>query len=218
MKHFQYIFLAIVLFLLTSCFGIRADIVLNQNGSGTISLEYRISKALDSLGRLDGNERWNTIPVGRADFERTISRLPDMRLLSFSSSEDPTDLIISLRMEFGSMEGLLAFLDATGQSSSFRGNSVQGTLNLTLSEGREGSNPDLDSLFAQITQGYSVSFGLTVPGNANLSILNRSGGTLPANTYGINEYINQGRRVYASFTLYDIITSTNGIVLNFNWN
>ena len=209
MKQYRLIIIIAILLLLTSCFGIRADIVLNQNGSGTISLEYRISKALDSLGRLDGNERWNTIPVGRADFERTISRLPDMRLLSFSSREDNSDIIISVRMEFGSMEGLLAFLDATGQNSSFRGNAIQGSLNLTLSEGRENNNLDLDRLFAEITQGYSVAFGLTVPGNANLSIQGNS---------NVNEFINQGRRVYASFSLYDIITSSNAIILNFSWN
>ncbi|MCL2602070.1 MAG: hypothetical protein FWD91_04570, partial [Treponema sp.] len=119
MRKLTTVFLLLFAMLLTSCFGVSADITLNANGSGTIALEYRVSQALDALGRLDGNERWNTIPVGQADFQRTIDRLPDMRLVSCSSRQDARDVIISARMEFSSIEGLLAFLDASGRRAAF---------------------------------------------------------------------------------------------------
>ena len=116
------------LFLLGSCLGASADIELNQNGTGTITLEYQISQSLDSLGRLDGNERWNTIPVGRADLERTLDRLPGMSLISFSSRETGRNIVIRARMEFENISTLLSFIDAGGRRSSFSGDGNSGSL------------------------------------------------------------------------------------------
>ena len=48
------IFIAIML-LLSSCMGVQADIALNSDGSGILVLEYRFSRLLESLGKLDGN-------------------------------------------------------------------------------------------------------------------------------------------------------------------
>jgi len=184
------LFLIPCLLLFSSCFGVSADITLNSNGSGTITLEYHISKALDSLGRLDGNERWNTIPVGRADFERTIDRLPDMRLLSFSSREDARNTVISARMEFASINGLLAFLDASGQRSAFTGTAGSGRLVLTLSEGAQDLNPGLTQLLASISDGYSVNISMSFPG---------------------------GRRESRSFPLYDVLSSSEKMDIEFSW-
>ena len=181
-------FFAIVL--LTSCFGVTADISLNANGSGTITLEYRVSQVMDALGRLDGNERWNTIPVGRADFERTVDRLPDMRLLSFSSRTDARDIIVSARMEFTSIQGLLAFLDASGRSSSFTGDAGSGRLVFTLSEGTPDLSAELLELLAVISDGYSVNINMSFPG---------------------------GRRVSHSFPLYTVLSSDTEMNIEFNW-
>ncbi|GHT76702.1 hypothetical protein FACS1894124_8630 [Spirochaetia bacterium] len=70
---------------LGSCIGMSADITIRRNGSGVLALEYRMSRELESLGKLDGNERWLPIPVGKADFERTTDRIPGLALKSFSS-------------------------------------------------------------------------------------------------------------------------------------
>ena len=162
-KPLWILFLLSLLLLLNSCLGLSFDIVLNDNGSGTITLEYRISKSLDSLGRLDGNERWNTIPTGRADFERTLYRLPGLRLFSFSEREDERDLIINARMEFQTIEDLLAFLDAGGGRSSFTGDARSGRLELTLSEAGERSNPGLSRLLADVFEPYSVNMSMSFP-------------------------------------------------------
>ena len=63
---------------LNSCLGVSADITIKADGSGKIALEYRVSQALESLGKLDGNGP--AIPVGKADFERSVSRIPGLRL------------------------------------------------------------------------------------------------------------------------------------------
>ncbi|MCL2380260.1 MAG: hypothetical protein FWC64_01545 [Treponema sp.] len=201
--------------LLGSCFGLNADISLNPDGSGTIALEYRVSRSLDALGRLDGNERWNTIPVGRADFERTLDRLPQMRLVSFSSTEDERDIIVSARLEFLSVYGLLEFLDASGRRASFAGNAGSGSMVLTLSEGAALDSPELSALLAAISEGYSVGISMSFPGTGSLAVLDSQG--QPLAPIPSSEIHPSGRRVSGSFPLYEVLTSAGGISLQFSW-
>jgi len=215
MKRITAILPLLFIFLLSSCFGVDADITINPNGTGTIVLEYRVSQSLDSLGRQDGNERWNTIPVGRADFQRTLDRLPDMRLVSFSSRQDARDIIVSVRMEFSSIQGLLAFLDAGGRRSSFTGNAASGRMVFTLSEGTGVNNPELASLLAGISEGYAVRIGMGFPGEGSLEVSDNQGRALTA--IPGSEIQSAGRRVFSSFPLYEVLTATNGMQVEFRW-
>ena len=212
-KPLAVIFLLSFVFLMSSCLGVNMNIALNQNGSGTIALEYRISRTLDALGRLDGNERWNTIPIGRADFERTVDRLPDIKLISFSSREDGKNLLISAKLEFTSLKGLLAFLDAGGRRSSFSGDARSGSMVLSLSEGAENINSGLNGLIAAVCESYTVDLSMNFPSEGSLSVTDRHGKALAAG----NDIIAKGKRVSCSFPLYEIFSSGNGINVEFLW-
>ena len=209
-----------LLLTLSSCFGVNADITLNQNGSGTVTLVYRISKSLDSLGKLDGNERWNTIPVGKADFERSLDRLPEIKLLSFSSKEDAKDVIITAKMEFAAIGSLLAFLDASGRRSTFSGDAGSGRLALTLNEGTKNEgvkneNAGLTKLIADISDGYSVRVSVTFPGTGSLALTDSQGKaitTLPG-----AEFIQGGKTASFDIPLYQVLSSTDGINAVFSW-
>jgi len=202
-----------VFFMLSSCLGLKMDIALNQNGSGTINLEYRISRSLDALGRLDGNERWNTIPVGKADFDRTVDRLPDIKLTSFSSKEDDKNLIINAKLDFTSIKGLLAFLDASGQRSSFSGDGRSGRLEFTLSEGDGDKSPELNELLAAISESYSVDIGMSFASDAVLNIKDNQGRIIEAG----NKITARGKKVSCSFPLYEILSSSRGINVEVIW-
>ena len=205
-------------FLLCSCLGVNADITLNKNGSGIITLEYTISKSLDSLGRLDGNERWNTIPVGKADFERTMDRLPDMKLLSFSTKENDRDLVFIAKMEFSSVKGLLAFLDSGGLRSDFSGDAERGRLVLVLKDVKttavKGSS--LDTLLAEVTKSYPVTISMNIPGTGNLKIIDNSGNAV--NSISGSVIQDKGKRLSCSFSLYEILSSSNGLKIEFQWD
>ena len=216
MKRIPVIFvLLLFIVVLSSCFGVEADITVNANGTGTIALEYRVSQALYSLGRLDGNARWYTIPVGRADFQRTMDRLPDMRLVSFSSRQDARDIIVSARMEFSSIQGLLAFLDAGGRRSSFTGNAASGRMVFTLSEGAALANPEFAALLAGISQGYTVRIGMGFPGEGSLAVSDNQGRALTV--IPGSEIQSAGRRVSFSFPLYEVLTARDGMNVEFRW-
>ncbi len=203
-----------LLFVFSSCLGVRVDIAFDQKGSGDVTLEYQISKALVALGKLDGNERWNTIPVGKADFERTIDRLPGMRLTSFSSKED-RDLIIVAKMEFEDLNSLMSFMDASGLRSSFSGDARSGRIFFTLNEARAKSDPALEKLIAEISDAYSVKISMSFPNNGNVKITNGMGRVL-ADMPG--SVINSpGKKVSCSLPLYGVLSAAEGINVEFQW-
>ena len=204
-----------LVFLLNSCLGFNVDIILNQNGSGTIDLEYHISKTLDSLGKLDGNERWNTIPAGRADFERTLDRLPEIKLLSFSSKEDAKDLVISVKMEFASIRGLLAFLDAGGRRTSFSGDASSGSLKLCLNAASSGRASSLEKLVKDISEGYHVGISMSFPGEGKLSVSDSNGTPLAAVPGG--RIIPKGKKVSCAIPISEVLSAADGINIEFSW-
>jgi hypothetical protein len=212
MKSFRLLLILPFILFLNSCLGFDIDISLNQNNTGTINMEYLVSRSLDSLGRLDGNERWNTIPAGRADFERTIDRLPGLKLLSFSSSETEKNLVTRTKMEFSRLEGLMAFLDPGALRSSVTGDSRSGSLTLYLAQPSERKDPALDKLIADAAASYSIKMSMSFPNEGTLSVTNSKG--LPV---AVGEIITQGKRVSFSFPLNELLSSPDGIIAEFRW-
>jgi len=204
-----------LLILLSSCVDISMDITLNRDGSGTIALEYLVSQALESLGRLDGNERWNTIPVGRADFERTMDRLPGMKLLSFSSRDQGRYLATNAKMEFANLRALMAFLDSGGLRSSFQGDAAGGRITMTLSEGNGINNTALDKLIAEVSVSYFVRMSMTFPTEGSLNLTDAKGIQIHALPESL---INpRGEQVSFIIPLYEVLSSTEGINVEFSW-
>ncbi|MDR1904058.1 MAG: hypothetical protein LBQ88_17445 [Treponema sp.] len=164
--------LAAVLLILNSCIGIRSDIQFRADGSGTVNLEYRYAKAMESLGKLDGNERWPVLPAGRADFERTVARVQGLKLLSFSSREDEKDSIYQIGLSFADLESLVRFLDAQGQRALIKKENGKTILTLTLPNSKEDFDPDLMALVTSLAQGYRFEMTFSVPsGSADLRIV-----------------------------------------------
>jgi hypothetical protein len=204
-----------LLFVISSCVGVSVDISLNQNGSGNVALEYHISKALDALGRLDGNERWNTIPVGKADFERTMDRLSGMKLTSFSSKEDKNDLIINAKMEFEDLNSLMSFIDASGLRSSFSGDTHSGRIFMTLNDARLKNTAVLEKLIAEISKSYSVKMAMSFPNEGSVRITNARGFSLdeiPGSTV-----ISSGKKVSCILPLNSVLSASDGINIEFLW-
>ena len=135
-----------------SCLGVSAEISIRPGGSGRIVLEYQVSQMLESIGRLDSNEAWPAIPVGRGDFERIMARIPGLRLGSHSSSEvrnafGGRDLLTRATLDFDDTAALLAFLDSTGGHASLVQENGKNLLHLVLLEpATHVDNPYLASL------------------------------------------------------------------------
>jgi hypothetical protein len=206
---------ALISFMMSSCIGFNADISVRRDGSGRISLEYRVSRLVESLGKLDGNDRWQTVPVGKADFDRTLDRLPGMRMVSFSSKDDGKDIINRAEMEFKDIKSLLSFLDAAGGGASFAEENGKNRLSLILYPGLKRGDPELLSLVKEVSRDYRCALSVTVPGEAVMNLSKGDG--RPLDSAGEIRVQSPGKKVSLSVNTGDLLASPEGLKAEFIW-
>jgi hypothetical protein len=200
---------------LSSCIGLNAGISLRGNGSGRLRLEYRVSRIAESLGKLDGNERWQTIPVGRADFDRTLERLPGLRLVSFSSKEEDSVIMNRVELEFRDLNALIPFLEGAGSGAVLTEEAGKKRLSLIIYPGAGEADPDLLSLVREVSQGYGVALSFSAPGGAELGLTDGQGRSLDA-AEGV-EIHRSGEKVSLSVNTGDLLSSPAGLGVEFIW-
>jgi hypothetical protein len=198
-------------FFLFSCIGTGADISLRQNGSGSIKLEYRLAKDLESLGKFDGNERWLPVPAGKADLERSVNRIRGLKLKSFTSREDGRDLVHIAQLDFDNTEALAAFLDSTGQQVRVDLNSKRMTFSFPAMASENG---EFTELFTEALSGYFFTLSFTLPGKAQGRWLNQGGSPLSA---GPAQLSIQGNTAALRSPMADMIFPAEGAVLEISW-
>ncbi|MFP3041460.1 hypothetical protein LQZ19_06515 [Treponema primitia] len=212
-KKTPFLLLAAVL-VFSSCVGAATEIVIRRDGSGTIAMEYRLSREFESLGKLDGNERWPPLPVGRADFERTVARVEGLSLRSFTTTTTEKDLISQAKLDFASLEALVRFLDASGQQAALTGEGGKNRLTLGF-KGAPDTDPQLLALVSTLMEGYSMDFNFTLPTDAELHILDGHGGVLTSPPVGIVRV--QGTKVGFSSPMADLLSSSEAVNLEILW-
>lgn len=157
------IVLAAVSLLFTSCIGINTVIDLNQDGSGSVAFEYKISDIVMNMGQCDG--KCIPLPVSKADFENTVKKTAGLSLRSYKITESGNDSVITAKIDFDNEDALLLLLNCglTDCVSLTRKDGVT-TFRQTLSP---GNIPDIDpeillnmkSLF----DGYTIRTTLNLP-------------------------------------------------------
>ena len=176
MKKAIVVLCAASLALMSSCVGVSIDILANADGSGKINLEYRVSHMLESMGRLDGNARWPAIPVGKADFERTLARIPGMSLGSFASKEvnaaGGKELVTRVTLNYRDTAALLAFLDFAGSRAALVQKDGASMLRLILRDSSADiTDTDLLALMREVFAGYGMQLTFSAPKSASLSVV-----------------------------------------------
>jgi len=207
--------LCIVAVVLNSCLGVSAGITIKADGSGRIALEYRVSEELESMGRLDGNEGLQVIPVGRTDFERSVARIPGLKLSEYSSknvrnASGGSDLVTKAALDFKDSGALLAFLDSTGSRAALVQEGEGRLLRLTVLE-PSGSvtDPDLLSLLRKISEGYEFSISFSLPRNAGVKMIPAS---VPA-----AKLVSNGKNVSFSINMGELLNLKEGLGLEIQW-
>jgi hypothetical protein len=205
----------LILCMLGACIGVQADITINRDGGGIIILEYRMSRLLESLGKLDGNAAWPPVPVGRADFERTVARIDGLELLSFTANTRDDPVTMKAKLQFADPETLFRFLDSSGRNARFYREEGKDCVSLTLGGNHEPWDPDLAALAAGISEGYSIDIRFKLPRNAELTVTDETGKPLtlpPAGTVTV-----KGGVIEFSAPLGDFIASPAPFTLNIRW-
>ncbi|MCL2805675.1 MAG: hypothetical protein FWD26_07035 [Treponema sp.] len=212
MKKLTYVlFISVLLLTFNSCIGLSIDIQMNRDGSGRLTMEYRISRMIENLGALDGNEKWPTIPVGRADWERTIQRINGAKIVSFSSRERGQDTITNIVLEYDSEKTLLAILDPSGKRSSINDNRFE---YIMLDDSPVNYDAALMEMAKNMFADYNFSISFSAPGNSTLTITDAQG--KPAAPPPKAQIVPAGRRVSMSIGIMELLNIPNGLGVIFS--
>ncbi|MFZ5367293.1 MAG: hypothetical protein ACOZCE_03570 [Spirochaetota bacterium] len=199
-------FSALIIVSLSSCIGVNSNVSIRQNGSGTIQLEYRLSRMFEALGKLDGNEKQLPLPVGRTDFERTVNRVPGLALTAYSISQDEKDLLVKAELSFTSLDALAGFLDAAGQSVRLVSDGGNRTMGLVLVRGIKNVDADLASLVRTVFAGYTIDMRFNFPSTPTVSTVGNIGQAAVTGT---------SARYTSPVT--DLVLSTEPVELRLSW-
>jgi hypothetical protein len=205
-------FLLLILTFFSSCIGLSMDIQLRKDGSARLSMEYRISAMAEVIGKLDGNENWPIVPVGRADWERTTERIPGARLVSFSSRQNQKEIVTNVTLNFENTEAMIKFLDPAGKRASLGADRLELIINEPVSS---KINDNLLELVRQVSDGYTFTVSFTAEGNSNLTVTDGNGKEIPVPNNA--QIIPSGKKVSLSIAISEIFALADGLGVKFTW-
>ncbi len=159
------VLLTAALLILSSCIAVDSRLTLQDDGSGTLALTYRVSQLVADLGLSSTGGTVVPLPLSRADFDRAVeSSKGKVRVTRFDRSENEKDITISVQLAFDSFDALArldAFRDAGLKLAS------DGTARtFTQVVARAPAQPVSDStlqMFDALFSDYTLSFVLNVP-------------------------------------------------------
>ena len=215
-KNFMILLIASILF--TSCIGLAIDIRMNRDGSGKLTMEYRISQTLDSLGTLDGNREMPAIPVSRSDWEKTVQRISGAKIASYSRRQSGQDTVMTVTLEYDSIDTLLTLLSPEASSAPITASKNQNSINLILNDGSldlNDTDKELMELARKMFTGYNFSIGFSASGNSTLAFTDGNGSEI--NKPSSVEAVTGGRRVSMSIGIMDLVENREGLGVRFSW-
>jgi hypothetical protein len=190
--------------LLCSCVGVESRLSISNDGSGTLTLLYRIPRSAADLGRTPDKGGPVPIPVEKADFQRGIAGVPGVRLARYRRSADEETVTIRAEIAFTRLEDLAKVPALRDAGLSFARTGTTRTLTQRVAAA-PGSAPTaeglamVDALFA----GGSVTVILQTPAPMTPGPV----GTLSAD-----------RRTLAwTATAGDLARRTGSVVLTATW-
>ena len=195
------VFLVLSTLLLSSCLDIEAIISVNDNGSGTLRMNYSVSAFAVNLGRIESEQKLLALPLLQQDFERAVQQIDGLILQSYEIMETEKSTDISVALSFSNIESLSRLfstqeirdpvtLETVGNGRAFRVFIYQGS--------PEEPEEDIIMLYETLFEENSISITCTFPREVRSANLG---------TYSVDR-----RSVTFDKALLEIITSRDPIV------
>jgi hypothetical protein len=150
---------------LCGCVDLKADVSLAANGSGRLSVDYRVDRAVVSLERSSVAANTLPLPLDKTTMDRRIQAVPGMVLSGWSREDLPDEVHISADFRFPDLASLAKFLDPSGKRVVYRTVDRVRELKIVLTEG----NPPTDDSVAWAQASYgrdSVNITIALPARA----------------------------------------------------
>lgn len=190
-------------FFCMSCLSLKADIQIQADGSGTLVLDYRVSKVVNALSRMEGAAPYVPLPADRISLERLIAVDAGLSLVRYAQEEDEIDTSISARIAFENLEALVALGAQSGRSIRYEQEDGTSSLRFRVSEGGGPLDPDLRTLVQTLFKGYNLDITVQPP----KAPIPSSPGALDAS----------GQRILFSETMENLLASEKEILWTVSW-
>jgi hypothetical protein len=189
--------------LLSSCIGIRSDIRIQEDGSGSLSLSYTVSEFIKNIdaGR---SEKRLPLPVNEEEFRRVAESIEGLRLTGLEQTEDQENVHIRAELEFDSVEALNGLGRQGDLGVSLETQGATGTFRQLIYEGQEEEiSAESLQMIQTFFEGYDLVYSVTAPAQVRRHTL----GALDSD----------GRTVTYTTTVPEILQSSKPLVLEVTW-
>jgi hypothetical protein len=176
-----------ILVLVGACIGVESDVTFKNDGSGTLRLEYRISKALIEMGKEGEGE--TPLPFSEEEMRAAVEGNPKVRLTELSQREDEQDVYIVSEFGFDRIEDFADIEEFDDMPMTLERAGGQNTFRMLITEGNGGAdeessdetNAEMQAMFEQMFAGYELIVVVNAPSRVkshNLGDLSSDGRTV----------------------------------------
>jgi len=190
---------------LSSCVDIESRLAIRRDGSGTLTLTYRISRQVADLGRTAGDAPSVPLPVEREDFVRALTGAQGVSLASFRRSQDNDKVTISAVLAFTSLEAL-ARIDAFRElEPRLEASGSRRTLSVLVAKAAEQpASEDSLKMIDEMFEGRAVTWIVQAPSRIQSS---PPGARLSTD----------GRTLTWTSTMRELVQRTEDLILTMSW-
>ena len=200
--------LSTLVLLLSACIGVESNVTFKNDGSGTLKLEYRISKALIEMGKEGGGE--TPLPFSEEELREAVEGNPKVELLDLSQREDEQDVYIVSEFGFHRIEDFTDIQEFDDMPMSLERAGGENTFRMLISEGNGGgeetaeeTDAELQAMFEQMFAGYEIIVVVNAPS--------------PVKSHNLGELSPDGRTVRYSLPILDMEALEEQTVLTVVW-
>jgi hypothetical protein len=149
---------------LCSCVSVESRLAIGNDGSGTLSLDYRVPRDVAAYGRADSADLAVPLPVDRADFLRAIEGIPGVRLTRYSRRVNEDHVAIQAVIAFKNLADLARVPALRGAGLAFTESGGTHTLSQLVAGPPEASpTPESLALIDSLFTGAAITVILTTP-------------------------------------------------------
>ncbi len=109
-KKLKYGLFSLLVFLfltLSSCIGIKADLTIHPDSSGTLVMTYKVSKMVINIGSEDQKrENILPLPINKEDFTKSFNNISGVTLADYERKEDEENIYITVKINFKNFNDL----------------------------------------------------------------------------------------------------------------
>jgi len=171
----RFAIVVVVILLLTSCFGVEMKTVFNADGSGRMTIKFRVSQMLLEMGE---EESGVEVPLSKEDLTSQYEGLEGVTVIDVTEEETEEDRIITAVIDFDDFNVLSSEEELPGDEASLEiagGKSVlkiligppTGNEEEETADGADVPPAEMDesmlAMMQSFMEGYSVDYTIVAP-------------------------------------------------------